>query len=68
MPASFDTIRTGKKYCLRNYGEEARFQVVEVLSDQDCRVKDLTSLEVFLLSELVKYGKGSDYDFFEIED
>jgi len=67
LAASLDTIRTGKNYYLRNFGEEARFQVLEVLVKDDFRVKDLSTLEVFLLSDLIKYGKGDDYDFYEIE-
>ena len=66
MPISFDTLRIGKRYYLRNFGEESRFEVVEI-TDQDIRVKDLFTLESFPISDLVKYGTGNDYEFQEIE-
>lgn len=64
MPISFNTIRTGKKYVLNNYGEEFRFEVLEI-TDEDIKVKDTLTLEAYLLSDLVKYGKGRDYDLQE---
>ncbi len=66
MPISFDTIRTGKQYFFRNYGEESKFEVLDIMENGDFRLKDLITLEVFLLSDLVRYGKGEDYDLQEI--
>ena len=68
MPISFDTIRTGKRYFLRNYGEESKFEVLDIMANGDFKVKDLMSLEVFLLSDLVRYGKGGDYELQEISE
>ncbi len=67
MALSFDTLRIGKKYYLQNYGETFTFEVVERLTDADFRVKDLTSLDVYRLSELIKYGRSDDFDLQEIE-
>ena len=53
MPISLDTIRTGKQYFLRNYGEESKFEVLDIMVNGDFRVKDLKTLEFFLLSDLV---------------
>lgn len=66
MAMSFDTIRVGKRYRLVNYGEINEFQVMKVKGVNDFMVKDLTTLEYYLLSDLVKYGKGKDYDLDEI--
>ena len=66
MPISFDTIRTGKRYVLKNYGEEFRFEVVKI-TDEYIRVKDTLTLEAYPLSDLVKYGKGGDYDLQEAD-
>ena len=68
MPISFDTIRTGKRYFFRNYGEESKFEVLDIMTDGDFRLKDLMTLEVFLLSDLVRYGKGDDYELQEIPE
>ncbi|MDN5215782.1 hypothetical protein QQ020_27130 [Fulvivirgaceae bacterium BMA12] len=66
MAMSFDNIRTGKKYYLKNFGEESTFEVHEVMGNGDYRVKDIHTLEMFFLSELIKYGKGKDYTFEEV--
>ena len=68
MSISFDTIRTGKKYFLRNYGEESKFEVLDIKANGDFKVKDLMTLEIFLLSDLVCYGKGEDYELEEIPE
>jgi len=66
MTMSFDNIRVGKKYYLSNYGEESRFEVLEALSDENYRVKDLVSLDVYELYDLVKYGISDDFEIEEI--
>jgi hypothetical protein len=63
---SFDNIRVGKKYYLCNYGEESRFEVLEALSDENYRVKDLISLDIYELHDLVKYGISDDFEIEEI--
>lgn len=65
MAMSFDNIRVGQVYYLRNYGEEFTFEVLEVMANGDYRVKDVNSLEIFFINELIKYGKGNDYAFGE---
>ena len=66
MPISIDTIRSGKKYRLVNYGESSDFKIIEIIGNGDFRVKDLYTLEIYLMNDLVKYGYGEDYDLFEI--
>lgn len=66
MAISFDNLRKGKKYRLRNYGEEFDFQVIDMPEDGVYRVKDLNTLDTFDLNELVKYGKGKDFDLEEL--
>lgn len=66
MPLSIDNLRKGKKYRLINYGEEFEFQVIEIPEDGVYKVKDLVTLDTYLLHELVKYGKGKDYDLDEL--
>ena len=64
--ASFNIIRTGKRYRLINYGETSEFEIVEILRDEDYIVRSLDTLETYHLSELIRYGKGEDFDFEEI--
>lgn len=66
MPLSLDTLRVGRRYRLRNYGEEHVFQVLEVLEEQDFRVKDMHTLDVYLLSDLIRYGRSKDFDLEEV--
>ncbi|WP_242918848.1 hypothetical protein [Pontibacter liquoris] len=68
MAISLDNLRRGKKYRLRNYGEEFDFQVMDMPEENVYRVKDLNTLEYYLLHDLVKYGKGKDFDLEELDD
>ena len=62
---SIDNIKVGKCYFLRNYGETTSFNVLEAL-ENDFRIKDLLTLELYNFNELIKYGKGPDFDLFEL--
>ncbi|GAA4427473.1 hypothetical protein GCM10023188_10580 [Pontibacter saemangeumensis] len=66
MAISMDNLRRGKKYRLTNYGESFDFQVVEMPEDGIYRVKDLNTLDIYLLHDLVRYGKGRDFDLEEL--
>jgi hypothetical protein len=67
MAMSFDSLRVGKKYILKNLGERNEFQVQERKNNDDFIVKDIYSLEIYNLKDLIKYGKGKDYDLYEAE-
>lgn len=66
MAISLDNLRRGKKYKLTNYGETFEFQVVEMPEENVYRVKDLNTLDLYLLHELYRYGKGRDFDLEEL--
>ena len=66
MAISMDNLRRGKRYRLTNYGESFEFQVVDMPEEGAYRVKDLNTLDIYLLDELVKYGKGKDFDLDEL--
>jgi len=66
MGISIDTIRVGKKYKLRNNGDVTEFQVIEKITDSVFKIKDLTSLDIYEFSELVKFGRGNDYELEEL--
>ncbi|MCC9167091.1 hypothetical protein [Pontibacter harenae] len=67
MAISIDNLRRGKKYRLRNYGEEIEFQVIDMPEEGNYRIKDLLTLEVYQLQDFIKYGKGKDYDLEELD-
>lgn len=65
---AFSSMRVGKKYRLINYGEKSEFILVEVLSYNDYKLKDLFSMENYLMSDLTQFGKGEDFELREIRD
>lgn len=49
-----------------NYGDEMHFQVVDIPEEDVYLVKDLLTLEKYLLHDLLKYGKSKDFDLEEL--
>ena len=64
---SFDVLRNGKKYRLVNHGEKHDFEIEYILINGDFKVKDLYTLERYQLKELIKFGKGKDFEIRELE-
>ncbi len=65
---AFSSMRVGKKYRLINYGEKSEFILQEVIGRNDYKLKDLFSMESYLMSELIQFGKGDDFELREIYD
>jgi hypothetical protein len=63
---SFDVLRVGKKYRLINYGERFEFEIEAITAGQDFEVKDLHTLEKYRLKELIKFGKGKDFEIHDL--
>ncbi len=63
---AFNSMRYGQKYNLLNFGEVYDFEVIEVLERDDFKLKDIHTLEVFLLSDLIQFGKGDDFEITEM--
>jgi len=64
---SLDVLRNGKKYSLVNFGDRYEFMIEHILANGDFKVKDLHTLERYHLKELIKYGKGKDFEIRELE-
>ncbi len=64
---AFDVLRVGKKYSLVNYGDRYEFEIERILHN-DFKVKDLTTLERFNLKDVLKFGKGKDFEIRELEN
>lgn len=67
MALALSSLQTGHTYIIKNYGEEVEFQVVDIRSDGEVQVRNLHSMDIFLLSEITRYGKGKDYDLRELD-
>jgi len=63
---AFSSMRVGKRYRLMNYGEKSEFVLKEVFSRSDYRLQDLHSLEEYYMSDLIKFGKGEDFELREL--
>jgi hypothetical protein len=64
---AFDVLRVGKKYKLINYGEVNEFVVEHILGNGDFRVKNIHTLERYLLKDLIKFGQGKDFEIRDLE-
>jgi len=62
---SFDVLRVGKRYSLVNYGDRYEFEIEKILIN-DFKVKDIHTLERYLLKDLLKFGKGNDFEIREL--
>lgn len=51
---------------MQNYGEQFEFQVLDMPEEGSYLVKDLHTLEVYMLHDLVRYGRGKDFDMQEL--
>ena len=65
---AFDVLRTGKKYRLVNFGESHEFVIESILPNGDFKVKDLLTLERYFLKDLIRYGKGGDFEIREVDE
>jgi hypothetical protein len=66
MPLAIDNIRVGRVYRLTNFGEIRYLQILERIGSENFRVKDLETLELYDLEELLRWGLGKDYDLEEV--
>jgi hypothetical protein len=64
---SFGALRTGKKYFLINFGDRYEFQIENILINGDFKVKDIHTLERYTIKDLIKFGKGKDFEIRELD-
>lgn len=65
---SMDVLRVGKKYRLINFRERYEFIIEEVLMDRNFKLKDIHTLERMQMSDLIRFGKGPDFEIRELEE
>lgn len=63
---SFDVLRVGKKYRLTNYGDKYDFIIESILANGDFKVKDIHTLERYLLKDTLKFGTRGDFRLDEL--
>lgn len=68
MAMSLDSLRVGRVYDFINNGERRRLEVLARISSNDFKVKDLDTTEVYTFEELLRWGRGKDYDLDEVSD
>ena len=66
MAQSFNNLRVGKTFRLTNFGESFEFEILEIMGDGDCKLKDVNTLEGYTLYGLIAFGKGEDFDVSEL--
>jgi len=66
MPIALDNLRVGRLYELTNRGEKRKIEILARLSGENFRVKDLDTTEIYTIEELLRWGKGKDYELDEI--
>lgn len=66
MAIALDNLRVGRTYRMINQGEIRTLQIIDRLSGDNFKVKDLDTLEYYTIFELLQWGKGKDYDLDEI--
>ena len=64
---SVDVLRNGKKYYLINFGDRYEFMIENILGNGDFKLKDLHTLERYHLKDLIKFGKGLDFEIRDLE-
>jgi hypothetical protein len=67
MALALDNLRVGRVYRLVNQGEIRKLEIISRISGEDFVVKDLDTLELYTLYELLQWGRGKDYDLEEIK-
>ncbi len=63
---ALSSLRVGKKYRLINFGDRYEFVIESIISNSDFAAKDIHTLERYRYKDLVKFGKGKDYEIREI--
>jgi len=65
MPIALDNLRVGRVYRFVNQGEIRTIEIMDRLSGDNFKIKDLDTLEFYTIYELLQWGKGKDYDLEE---
>lgn len=65
MAIALDNLRVGRVYAFTNMGEKRKLEILARLSGDNFKVKDMDTTEVYTIEELLRWGKGKDYELDE---
>ena len=65
---ALSNLRKNHNYTLTNHGLTSNFVVLDVLSSDNYLVKNLDTLDIFELNDLVQFGISKDYNLEELSD
>jgi hypothetical protein len=65
MAIALDNLRVGRVYEFCNMGEKRRIVILSKISNDNYRLKDLDTTEEYTIEELLRWGKGKDYELDE---
>ncbi len=68
MAIALDNLRVGRVYDFQNNGEIRRLMILARLSGDNFKVKDMDTTEEYTIEELLRWGKGKDYELDEVID
>ncbi|MBL3657075.1 hypothetical protein [Fulvivirga sediminis] len=63
---SINAMRVGLRYKLVNYGEVYEFEILQRINDNNFLLKDLYTLEQYEIHDLVRFGRGDDFEIREM--
>ncbi len=65
MAIALDNLRVGRVYSFSNMGEKRKLEILARLSGDNFKVKDMDTTEVYTIEELLRWGRGKDYELDE---
>lgn len=65
MAIALDNLRVGRVYSFSNMGEKRKLEILARLSGDNFKVKDMDTTEIYTIEELLRWGKGKDYELDE---
>jgi hypothetical protein len=68
MAIALDNLRVGRTYAFTNQGENRKIEVLARISGENFKVKDLDTTEIYTIEELLRWGRGKDYELDEWRD
>lgn len=63
---SINAMRVGWRYRLVNFDETYEFETLKKLNNDNFLLKDIHTLEQYELRDLVKFGRGKDFEIREL--
>ncbi|MFY0688629.1 MAG: hypothetical protein JXQ90_15750 [Cyclobacteriaceae bacterium] len=63
---SFSSLRVGERYWAVNFRERFEFELIEIVNPGEFVLKDVHTLELLKMSDILRFGKGKDFEIREL--